>query len=440
MDPTDIPASPAPADDRRLRKAGYLIVLAVFGGLGTWAALAPLSSAAHAPGVIAVESYRKTVQHLEGGIVKAIHVRDGDAVQRGQLLMALDDTQARSQLEVMRGQTFIALAREARLLAQRDALDRIRYPAELVDQRADDRVREAMAVQEQTFRARRHVQEGEAGLYERQIEQLRSKINGLRSQQTSQEHLAGSFKGELADFEALLKDGYAEKQKVRELARNLAQSEGQRGQLMAEIAAAELQISETRLKIIQLRRDLAREVAKELADVQNDLFGLREKAQSLQATVDRAVVRAPDAGTVLGLTVHTRGAVVAPAGRLLDIVPQNERLLIEAQVSPNDIDKVRIGQSADVRFPAFKMRETPRIEGRLVNVSADRLFDDKEKIPFYLARVEVTSLGLEDLARQNLDLVPGMPVEVLINTGSRTLLQYMVDPFKNVLARSLKEH
>jgi epimerase transport system membrane fusion protein len=440
MDPQPSTGPVARADDRRLRSVGYGVVLAVFGGLGTWAALAPLSSAAHAPGVIAVESYRKTVQHLEGGIVKAIHVRDGDPVQPGQLLVVLDDTQARSQLEVLRGQTFISLAREARLVAQRDALSAIHYPAELMRQRADERVREAMALQEQTFRARRQAQEGEAGLYERQIQQLRSKIDGLRSQQKSQEHLAGSFKSELADFETLLNDGYAEKQKVRELARNLAQSEGQRGQLIAEIAAAELQISETRLKIMQLRRELAREVAKELADVQNDLFGLREKAQSLQATVDRSVVRAPDAGTVLGLTVHTLGAVVSPGGRLLDIVPQKERLLVEAQVAPTDIDKVRTGQTAEVRFPAFKMRDTPRIEGRLVGVSADRVFDEKDKTPFYLARVEVTAQGLEDLARQQLQLVPGMPAEVLINTGSRTLLQYMVDPFKNVLARSLKEH
>lgn len=434
------PSELTPAtDDRRLRHIGFGIVLLVFGGLGTWAALAPLSSAAHAPGVIAVESYRKTVQHLEGGIVKTILVRDGETVARGQVLVTLDDTQARAQLEVLFGQHLIATVREARLIAQRDGADRVRYPAVLLEQRNDERVKEAILVQDQTFRARRQAQEGEASLYERQIEQLRAKVQGTRAQVASQELLAASFRGELVDFNALLKEGYADKQRVRELERNLAQSEGQRGQSVAEIATVELQVSETRLKILQLKRDLAREVAKELAEVQNDLFGLRERLQSLRATLERTVVRAPDAGNVLGLTVHTLGAVVQPGGRLLDIVPQKEKLIIEAQLSPIDIDKVRIGQTAEVRFSAFKARETPKVEGRLVSVSADRVFDDKEKTPFYLARVEVTPRGLEDLARHNLDLVPGMPSEVLINTGSRTMLQYMFAPFENVIARSLKE-
>ena len=287
-------------DDRRLRRIGFGIVLMVFGGLGTWAALAPLSSAAHAPGVIAVESYRKTVQHLEGGIVKTILVRDGETVTRDQVLVTLDDTQARAQLEVLFGQHLIATAREARLIAQRDGLDRVRYPAALLEQRNDERVKEAVLVQDQTFRARRLAQEGEASLYERQIEQLRAKVQGTRAQVASQELLAASFRGELVDFNALLKEGYADKQRVRELERNLAQSEGQRGQSVAEIATVELQVSETRLKILQLKRELAREVVKELAEVQNDLFGLREKLQSLRATLERTVVRAPDAGNVLG--------------------------------------------------------------------------------------------------------------------------------------------
>lgn len=439
MNPSTPSESTPATDDRRLRHIGFGIVLLVFGGLGTWAALAPLSSAAHAPGVIAVESYRKTVQHLEGGIVKTILVRDGETVARGQVLVTLDDTQARAQLEVLFGQHLIATVREARLIAQRDGADRVRYPAVLLEQRNDERVKEAILVQDQTFRARRQAQEGEASLYERQIEQLRAKVQGTRAQVASQELLAASFRGELVDFNALLKEGYADKQRVRELERNLAQSEGQRGQSVAEIATVELQVSETRLKILQLKRDLAREVAKELAEVQNDLFGLRERLQSLRATLERTVVRAPDAGNVLGLTVHTLGAVVQPGGRLLDIVPQKEKLIIEAQLSPIDIDKVRIGQTAEVRFSAFKARETPKVEGRLVSVSADRVFDDKEKTPFYLARVEVTPRGLEDLARHNLDLVPGMPSEVLINTGSRTMLQYMFAPFENVIARSLKE-
>lgn len=426
-------------DDRPFRRMGLLIVLAVFGGLGIWAATAPLSSAAVAPGIITVDNYRKTVQHLEGGMIKAIHVRDGDTVTRGQLLVTLDDTQSKAQLEVLRGQFYMSAAREARLQAQRDGLEAVRYPAVLMEHQDDSRVQDAVRVQDQTFRARKLAQDGEIGVYERQIEQLRAKGRGLRAQGDSQQHLARSYQGELEDFQALLKEGYAEKQKVRELERNLSQSQGQYGQLMAENAAAELQIGEIRLKIVQLRKELQREVAKELSEVQEELFGLREKLQSLQSTVERTVVRAPEAGTVLGLAVHTLGAVVAPGGKLLDIVPQNEKLLVEAQVAPRDIDRVKVGQATEVRFTAFKTRETPKIEGRLITVSADSLMDEKNKTPFYLARVEVTRQGLDDLARQHLELVPGMPSEVLINTGSRTALQYLTSPFKNMVARALTE-
>lgn len=429
------------AADRRLRRIGIGVVQVIFGGFGTWALLAPLSSAAHGPGVIAVENYRKTVQHLEGGIVRTIQVRDGDLVSKDQVLLTLDDTQPGAQLEVLRGQYLISLAREARLLAQRDSLPAVEYPPELLANAQDARAEEAMRVQTQTFQVRRSAQEGEITLYERQIGQLQAKAQGLRSQKHSRDRLATLFRAELEDFEALLKEGYAEKQKVRELERNLAQTEGQRGELLSELAATELQISETRLKILQLQKEMQREVAKELGEVQADLFSLREKLQSLQDTVTRTVVRAPDAGMVLNLAVHTVGAVLRPGDRILDIVPQGEKLIVEARISPIDIDRVHVGQIAEVRFSAFKMRDTPRIEGLVITLSADRLVDEREReqVPYYLARVEVTPQGLADLTRAQLVLLPGMPAEVLINTGERTLFRYLVDPLANTVARSFIE-
>lgn len=426
-------------DDKRFRSWGLGVVLLVFGGMGMWAAWAPLSSAAVAPGVIVVDSYRKTVQHLEGGIIKALYVRDGDMVRKDQVLAELDDTHSRAQLEILRGQYFIAQTREARLLAQHDGLARVSYPAELRRQANDPRVQEAMQVQNQTFNARRQALLGEISLYHQQVQQLREKSRGLQAQKGSRDELANSYRGELKDFESLLKDGYAEVQKVRELDRSLAETEGQRGELMSDIAATELQISETELKILQLRKDFQREVAKELGEVQQDMFDLKEKLQSLQSTVERTVIRAPESGMVLGLVVHTIGGVVAPGGKLLDIVPQQEKLMVEAQVSPLDIDRVRIGQLAEVRFTAFKARSLPRIEGRLVSVSADRLMDEKEKTPFYLARVEIIPSGLKELAGQQLSLVPGMPSEVLINTGDRTFFRYLTDPIRDVFARSFNE-
>lgn len=426
-------------DDSRFRRLGLLIVAVVFGGLGTWAALAPLDSAAVGRGVITVENYRKTVQHLDGGIVRALHVRDGDYVKRDEVLATLDDTEARAQFELQRGQYLIALAREARLTAQRDGLERVAYPHALLEATSDARVREAVQVQNQTFEVRRSAQDGEIGIYEQQIDQLGARVRGLRAQQRSQQRLANSYRGELADFEALLKEGFAERQKVRELERNLAASEGRHGELGAEIAETQTQIGETRLKILQLRKDFQREVAKELAEVQTDLFGLQEKMRALQATMERTVVRSPEPGTVLGLSVHTIGAVIPPGGRLMDIVPEGERLIVDAQMSPQDIDRLRAGQPAELRFTAFKTRETPKIDGSVVRVSADSLVDQENKEPYYLVRVEVSTQGLADLARYELELVPGMPCEVLVNTGSRTLLQYLADPFRNAVARSFTE-
>lgn len=426
-------------DDRRFRRLGFLVVFAVFGGLGTWAAVAPLSSAALAPGVITVENYRKTVQHLEGGIIKTIRVRDGDSVEKDQVLATLDDTQPRAQLEVLRGQYYIAAAREARLIAQRDGLNEVRYPPNLLVHADDPRVDDAIRIQNHTFTVRKTAHDGEISLYRRQIEQLRAKLKGLQAQITSRDRLVKSFRHELEDFEALLKEGYTERQKVRELERNLAQSEGQRGELASELAATELQISETELKILQLEKELQREVAKELGEVQAALFELREKIQSLESTVARTVVKAPEPGMVLGLSVHTLGGVIQPGGKILDIVPQDERLVVEARLSPQDIDRIQLGQMAEVRFTAFKSRDTPKIEGKLMVVSADRLVDEQTQTSYYLARVEITPEGLQDLARQKLDLVPGMPAEVLINTGERTLFEYLTDPFVNTVTRSFIE-
>jgi len=439
--PTAAPEVPS-GDDRRLRRLGLIIVLVIFGGFGTWAAVAPLSSAAHAPGVISVESYRKTVQHLEGGIVKTIEVRDGQFVEKDQVLLTMDDTQSRAQLEVLRGQYYVTLAREARLVAQRDGAGKVTYPPDLLKNGNDPRVQEAMRVQNQTFRARKSAYDGEIGLYTQQIGQLEARAAGQRSQRGSRERLVSSFKGELTDFEALVKEGYSERQKVRELERSLAQSEGQLGELQQSVAATELQISETRLKILQLQKELQREVAKELAEVQGQLYEVREKLQSVQDTFGRTVVRAPQAGTVLDLAVHTLGAVVRPGEKLMDIVPKDERLVVEARVAPIDIDRVQKGQSAEIRFSAFKMRDTPKVDGKLVALSADRLIDKSDargEVPYYLARVEISPKGLEDLARQKLELVAGMPAEVLINTGERTLFGYLIDPIRNTVARSFIE-
>ena len=426
-------------DDTTLRRLGLFLVIAIFGGLGSWAALAPLSSAALAPGQITVENYRKTIQHLEGGIVDQILVRDGDLVKKDQVLLTLSDTQYRAQLEVLRGQYLITLAREARLVALRDGAAQISFAPDLLKARGDARAEDAMRVQSQTFQARRQAHENEISLYQKQIAQLKAKLRGLEAQKTSRDLLVRSFEAELRDYQKLLEQGYTEKQTVRDLERRYADSVGNSGELQSNLAAAALQINETELKILQLKKELQREVIQELAEVQATLFELHEKIHALTKTVERTVIRAPEAGKVLGLRVHTLGGVIAPGNPILEIVPQNETLLIEARVSPMDIDRVRAGQSAEVRFSVFKSKDLPRIEGQVTGLSADILTSEDGQNAYYLARVAVNTEGLDILARQKLELLPGMPAEVLINTGKRTLFQYLADPLSDSFSHALIE-
>jgi len=441
---------PLLSDDRAIRLQGLALVLVVFGGFGTWASLAPLMGAALAPGVMTVEHYRKTVQHLEGGIVRTLDVHDGDSVQQGQVLATLDDTQSRSQLEIFRGQLYSRIAQEARLAAQRDGLRSVNYPRELLAHRGDPRVQEAIQLQNQTFQVRQAATDGETAVYRRQIDRLRAKVEGLQAQKHSKNRLVDSYSGALADFKSLLQEGYTEKQKVDELERALAQSEGQREELVSDIAESELQIAEIELKILQLQKDIQREVAKELSDIQAESFGLREKVQLLESTENRTVIKAPVSGMVLGLAVHTIGAVISPGGRLLDIVPKDQKLIIEAQVAPTDIDRVKVGQLVEVRFSAFKTRDVPKIMGTLISLSADRMdqasADSRNSrgssggnAPYYLVRVAVSSEGLEALSAAKLELVPGMPAEILINTGERTLVQYLVKPLTDSFKRAFIE-
>lgn len=427
------------ADDRPIRRLGYALVIIVFGFFGVWSYFAPLGSAVLAPGSVTVEGYRKTVQHLEGGIVKALHIRDGDNVKKGQTLVELDDTSTSAQLETLRGQLFSALAREARLTAERDGKTSVTYPAELTEASNEPRVQENVRVQDQSFAVRKQSRNGEISILKEQRQQLLAKIEGIKAQRASRSSLSASLNKELTDFRAMLKEGYVEKQKVNELERRLAESEGQKGDYEASIATAQTQISEISLKILQIEKDFQREVVEELSKVQTEVTELHEKTQWLKDTVERTIIKAPESGMILGLAVHTIGAVIPPGGHLLDIIPQQEELIVEAQVSPIDIDRVHIGQKTEVRFSAFKSSKTLKINGKLLTISADRLTDEQNQTSYYLARVKVDQEGLEDLRKNDLILVPGMPAEVLINTGDRTFFEYLLKPLSNIFARSFNE-
>ena len=416
------------------KNIGLLMFFLVFGVFGIWATVAPIEGAAHAPGSVTVRSNRQLVQHLEGGIVKEIVARNGDRVRAGDALLILDDTQPLAQLEITNLQYMAMRAMEARLIAERDGLEQISFPAELsgVAQNAQSEI----ASQTQIFVTRKASLEGSVEVLEQRIGQLQSRLGGLRALQQSKQDLADSFAEELRDVESLLVEGFADKNRVRELERNAAQLRGEAAELTANISSTEIEIGETRLQILQQEREFQNEVANQLAEVQTGLKDSSERLIALRSIVQRTTITAPVDGIVNGMQVHTVGGVVPPGQPLADIVPQNEELIVEARVSPMDIDRVAMGQEAMVRFSSFSS-SVPNIFGSVINVSADALTDPNTGMTYYSARVEVTPEGLRDLG--DLTLIPGMPADVFITTGSRTLLQYMMKPISSALARSFIE-
>ncbi len=423
--------------DKKPKLIGLLILFVTFGMFGTWAAVAPLDSAALAPGVVTVKTYRKTIQHLEGGIVEQINVRDGDQVEAGDVLLVLDDTQARAELGIVRGQMIASQALESRLKAERDQLEKIEFPGSFDEQ--DQRVEEAVLSERQVFQARMNSHLGEVEVLEQRMTQIDEQIRGLEAIIRSKKELMSSYNDEIKDLSELLSDGFVDKQRLRDLERQVSNLEGEMADHRSSIAQAKMKQGETRLSILQLKKDFHTDVVNQLSEVQSTLFDLRERERALMDRVERTEVRAPEAGMVLGMTVHTVGGVVQSGAPILDIVPAASDLVIEAQVSPIDIDRVSAGKLADIRFSAFKSATTPVIEGQVEQISADRLTNEETGMPYYLARVELTEEGRSNLEAANLVLVPGMPSEVLINTGERTLLEYLVQPATNAFARSLIE-
>jgi epimerase transport system membrane fusion protein len=428
-------------NDRGIRNIGAAIVFASFGVFGVWAAFAPMDSSALAPGVVVVKSYKKTVQHLDGGIVAKILVKDGDLVTEGQPLLMLDDAQIKAQMEIARAQNITLAAQVARLRAERDQLKKVDYP-KLLDNNTDSRIIEAKAAENNIFKSRINSHDGQIAVLNERISQISSKIQGLHGQVDSKKQLIASYAEEIHDLKELLAEGFADKQRLRELERNHALQLGEIAQVNAEIASSQMLISETRLQILQVQKQFQEDVTGKLSEAQALLNDAAERVAANQDKLNRVVIKAPASGMVLSLAVHNENSVIAPGRPILDIVPQDAELIIEAQVSPMDIDRVAIGLQAEVRFSAFKQSKTPKMDGKVIDLSADRLTDERGN-SYYLARVELNPESRKDLESRkelgNMQLLPGMPAEVLINTGERTLFEYMAQPATNFFARSFIE-
>ena len=416
------------------KRIGLALFALVFGFFGLWASLAPLDGAAHAPGTVTVESYKKTVQHLEGGIVSDILVRNGDLVKTGQPLLILDATQSRASLEMVYSEFISLKARESRLIAERDGLEAVSYPASLSS--PDNRVPEETAAQDEIFAARKATNEGRTEILKQRIEQLQNQIIGMEALKEAKQILAQSFLDELSDNQILLDQGFSDKGLLRQAERSYAAASAEAAELTANIATTEMQIGETQLQILQQDSEFQSEVVTELGDVRTNLKDVNERMTAIRDVVSRTTVNAPDSGVVNGMQVHTIGGVIGPGAEIAEIVPESDELVLEASINPIDIDRVSVGQQARIRFSTFGNR-APTIFGTVLTISADSITNEMTGVPYYLARVDVNPESLEELG--GLALMPGMPAEVYINTGSRTLLQYLFKPFSNALARSFNE-
>lgn len=418
--------------------AGILLGLFVV-VFGIWGALAPLSSAVAALGQVSVSGNRKMIQHLEGGIVEQILVKDGDMVKQGQLLVQLEKIQFQSELEIASAQLLESLAKEARLVAERDDAPDITFPKELLDS-TDDVSQSMMNAQQSEFNARKKLLDDSELVSAQRIEQLRNQIDGIDAIMQSRHDLLVSFTEETSEWENLFEQQLVDKMRLRDIMREKVRLEGEIASYGAEVAKIEVQISEIESQMIVNRQEFLRTVLAELSDTQRNIAELRARTNSLSDSLARTEIRSPVDGTVLNLQIHTLGAVIAPGSPILDIVPANEKLIIDGKVATHEINYVATGMEADIHFAGFAhVRSLKAVQGEVYEVSADALVDMATQIPYYSVKIRLTEKGQEELARNKLEIKPGMPADAMIVTGSRTLLEYLIQPFENLFIRGLRE-
>ncbi|NOT85670.1 MAG: HlyD family type I secretion periplasmic adaptor subunit [Methylococcaceae bacterium] len=423
-------------DDKPIRMIGYIILLLTFGVFGTWSFIAPIDSSALATGTVAVKSHRKTVQNLDGGIISKLLVKDGDAVKAGDNLLILDDTQIKAQLDMLGGQFITQKSLSDRLQAERDQFREIKFSPELLAMQ-DARVQEAIQGQTNIFTSRKNSYNGEIKVLQQRIQQLNSKIVGLNAQKDSKKNLVVSYADEIADLKELLAQGFADKQRLRDLERNHTLVTGEIATLTSDVASTQMQRGETELEILQTNKKFQEDVANQQEEVNAQLFEITEKLHAVKDKASQTLIKAPVSGLVFNLSIYTEGGVITPGKPILDIVPEGEDLIISAQVSPLDIDRIKIGSIAEVRFTAFNSKTTPTMEGVISKLSADSFVNEANGLQYYLATVDLTAESMKKLG--SLKLIPGMPAEVLINTGERTLFEYLMQPITDAFARSFIE-
>ncbi|MCP3446805.1 HlyD family type I secretion periplasmic adaptor subunit [Bradyrhizobium sp. CCGUVB14] len=443
FEPLEFPwcSTPTPTSPRgRLRGitlAGNLLVLCFMLGLGTWASLAPLESAAIASGVVESESSRKTIQHLEGGIVRKILVSDGDIVRSGQTLIALDDTRAASEAQSLQGQLWDAAARAARLQAEQQRSERIAIPDALEqDSKQNGMAAAAVSAQQFIFQTRLQVHESQLAVVRERRRQVEKEIEGLKAQESATGQRVDIVREELDMVASLVNKGLERRPRLLNLQRELADVEGRRGEIAAQISRAGQVISEQQATLFKLESERQNEIAQSLREAQNQIFQLRERLLAARDQLSRTEVKAPEDGVITDLRIHTAGGVIGAGAPLMDLVPRQDRLIVTARLRPEDIDVVHPGLNAEVHLVPYNQRRVPRLKGNVVQVSADRLLDKRTDQPYYATRIRIDDA---QIAANDIQIVPGMPVQVYITTGRGTVALYALRPLLDSFRGAFRE-
>jgi HlyD family secretion protein len=415
--------------------ATVALLIAFFGG---WGMMTTISGAIVAPGLVQVEQNRQVVQHPDGGVVAEIAVQEAQTVTSGDLLIRLDGAQIKAELTIVEGQLFDAMARKARLQAERDDLTDLIFPAELTDlavTRPD--VAEQIEGQKRLFVARLETQSAQIDQLGQRLDQIASQGEGIAAQMAAINDQIALLTPEIADQQTLLDKGLTQSARIMDLKREVARLDGNRGEMQSNLAQAEGKATETKLQILQIKSARREEANAQLRDMGDKTLELAERRRALTEQVNRLEIRAPVSGIVLGLAVTTPQSVIRPADPILYIIPQDRPLIIIAQIPPIHVDEVRVGQVVRVSFAAFSARTTPELIGTLTTISADAMTDQASRQSFY--RAEITLDAGEMAKLQGNKLVPGMPVQVFISTGDRTPMAYLLKPFTDYFHMAMRE-
>ncbi|QTU98610.1 HlyD family type I secretion periplasmic adaptor subunit [Rhizobium sp. NLR16a] len=434
--PVSPPPAPVPLRLTGLTFTGFAIMFLFFGMAGGWATLAPLDSAAVAPGLVKVAGDRKLIQHLEGGIIAGLTAANGDIVRAGKVLLQLDDTQAKARLDLVQNRIATREVLAARLRAERDGKAEIEFDPALLANPSKS-AKDAVAAQRDVFSAKHHNLKDEREILSQRRRQTEEEITGLQELIVTEDKQIEVFEGETRDLESLVKRGLVTRERWLLLRRQQREVEGERATNVAAIARAKSAMAEIDMQIVNLNTLQLNEAVEELSKVEAELFDLRQEERSAKDVLARTSVVAPVDGIIMDLKVHTTGGVVKPGETLMTIVPMGQQLVIEAMVRPEDVETIAPGQPARVSFPAFARYNLPPLDGVVEIVSADRMVEERSGAPYFAATVVIDQSELAKLDGRK--LLPGMSSETMIRTGARTVLSYLAEPITQNFRRAMRE-